>query len=191
MTDENVINAIQRKIESLNLIKTKEEFNNWQNTAVSMLINIYDENDKRVKSIENIKSYEFKYTRGTDLTTEAKSQAKSILQGLIDDISDFGVLKKNKHSENGVSILVNQNNSQIQSTTIQIQLELIIESLNQGLSEVQIQALKEILESNLEPKEKKKSFVNKIKSFGSDVASNILANLLTNPEVYNQLGRML
>ena len=50
--------------------------------------------------------------------------------------------------------------------------------------------LKAILESSDEPEKKTKRFIDKIKSFGSDVASNILANLLTNPKVYEQLGGM-
>ena len=57
--------------------------------------------------------------------------------------------------------------------------------------EKKLNQLKEILESNQEPKEKKKTFVEKMKSFGSDVASNILANLLTKLKVYEQMGGML
>jgi hypothetical protein len=53
-----------------------------------------------------------------------------------------------------------------------------------------LEELKAILSSELDENEKKKNFFDKIKSFGSDVASNILASLMTNPAVYEQLGGM-
>lgn len=55
----------------------------------------------------------------------------------------------------------------------------------------QVKELKAILDGDEEPEKKKKSFFEKIKSFGSDVSSNILANVLTNPDVYTNIGGML
>ena len=46
--------------------------------------------------------------------------------------------------------------------------------------------LKEVLDENKEDAEKaRKGIIEKLKSFGSDVASNIVANILTNPVIWN------
>jgi hypothetical protein len=186
------IQAIEGKIESLALLRETKQFNVWQKETTLTLINIYSENDKRIKSLEAIHSYHDYGFAGLDRFSEAKSEAEALLKSLINDIKDFGIVKSDlKSKSNGINVNLNQHNTQSQTTNVSVNFELIIESLKYGLSGVQIEELKEILESKQEPKEKKKSFIEKIKSFGNDVASNILANLLTNPQVYEQLGGML
>lgn len=192
MEEKKAIQAIQVKHEKLALLSETRQFNIWQRETVLTLINIYAESDKRIKSFEEIQSYQHFGFTGIDRFTEAKQEAEALLKSLITDITDFGIIRSDSKSKSGgINFNVNQHNSQNQSTTVSVNFELIIESLKYGLSGSQIEELKDILESNQEPKEKKKTFVEKMKSFGSDVASNILTNLLTNPEVYNELGRML
>jgi hypothetical protein len=192
MEEKKAIQAIQVKLEKLALLNETKQFNVWQKETVLTLINIYAESDKRIKSFEEIHSYQHFGFAGIDRFPEAKLEADALLNSLITDIIDFGIIRSDSKSKSGgININLNQHNSQNQSTIVSVNFELIIESLKYGLSGAQIEELKEILESNQEPKEKKKTFVEKIKSFGSDVASNILANLLTNPQVYEQLGGML
>ncbi len=189
MEEKKAIDAIQGKLEKLALLSETNQFNVWQKETVLTLINIYAESDKRITSFEEIQSYQHYGITGFDRFPEAKQEAESILKSLITDIRDFGIIRSDsKTKSGGININVNQHNSQNQSTTVSVNFDMILESLKYGLSGAQIEELKEILESNQEPKEKKKTFVEKIKSFGSDVASNILANLLTNPQVYEQLG---
>ncbi len=188
MEEKKAIQAIQVKIEKLALLSETKQFNIWQKETALTLTNIYAESDKRIKSFEEIQSYQHYGFTGIDRFPEAKQEADALLKSLITDIKDFGIIRSDfKSKSGGININLNQHNSQNQSTTVSVNFELIIESLKYGLSGVQIEELKEILESNQEPKEKKKTFVEKIKSFGSDVASNILANLLTNPKVYEQI----
>jgi hypothetical protein len=192
MEEEKTIQAIQDKLKKLALLNETKQFNVWQKETVSTLMNIYAESDTRIKSFEEIQSYQHFGFTGIDRFPDAKQEAEAILKSLITDIKDFGIMRYDSKSiTGGININLNQHNSQNQSTTVSVNFELIIESLKYGLSGAQIEEVKEILESNLEPKEKKITFLEKIKSFGSDVASNILANLLTNPQVYQQLGGML
>lgn len=192
--DNNVATkAIQDKFKKLNTLSTSEQFKTWQKSTTLTLINIFSESDKRVKSFEEIESYHFYAVSGIDRTQKAIFEAKELLENIIKDIQDFGIPQKLNSSENnsGINISVNQNNTQHQSTNISIQLDLLVELLKDELKGGQIKDLKAIIESDENLEIKKKSFIDKIKSFGTDVASNILANLLTNPKVYEQLGGML
>lgn len=192
MEENKAIQAIQVKLEKLASLSETSQFNVWQKETVLTLINIYAESDKRIKSFEEIQSYQHYGFTSIDRFTKAKQEAEAILKSLITDITNFGIIRSGSNSKSGgININVNQHNSQNQSTSVSVNFELVIESLKYGLSGVQIEEIKEILESNQDPKDKKKSFIEKIKSFGSDVASNILANLLTNPGVFEQLRGML
>ena len=49
-----------------------------------------------------------------------------------------------------------------------------------------MQELIELLKSQETKSQKKNKITEKLISFGSDVTSNILANILTNPNIWNQ-----
>jgi hypothetical protein len=186
------ITAIESKLELLSETKDTREFNIWQKGALLTLINIYNEDDKRIKTFESIRSYSDYGFAGLDRFPDAKSEAESLLKSLIADLSCFDLKKaESKDRSRGININVNQHNNQTQTSHINIHLDFLVDILKDELKGSQIKELKTIIESNDSPEEKKKSFIDKIKSFGSDVASNILANILTNPTVYEQLGGML
>ena len=192
ITKEKAIEAINKRLVLINQINSVEEFNNWQGTTSLTLSSIYGENDKRVKRFEKIRAYEFYLVDGFERVPEAKLEAKGILDGLITDLTDFGIPKSKESENKGINVNVNQHNTQTQTqtTNVNINLELFIEAMKDELTGGQVKELKAIIDSNEEPAQKKKSFVEKIKSFGSDVASNILANVLTNPTVYEQVAGM-
>ena len=48
--------------------------------------------------------------------------------------------------------------------------------------------LKQIVEKEGDLEKAKPELIDKIKSFGKDVASNILANIITNPAIWPYLG---
>lgn len=189
---ESAITAINKKIEELTSISNPSDFRIWQKVAISTLLNIYPNNSDLKSKFEGISPTKKTMGGYDDVTANAKKEATSILKSLISDIEDFGLPQLNPVNKNDkVSVIVNQHNSQNQSTSVSINIDFIIEILKGELRSSEIDEVKEILESDIEPKEKKKKFIDKIKSFGSDVASNILANLLTNPQVYEQIGKIL
>lgn len=74
----------------------------------------------------------------------------------------------------------------IQNNQNSVNINLIIENIKNELSASQFEEIKIIKDdNNLDEKSKKEKIIEKLKSFGSDVASNILAGILTNPSLYS------
>ena len=96
------------------------------------------------------------------------------------DIPESIVLKDGSHAP---LVEVNNNLSQYQSQTI----NFIVDIIKDELTGKQLKDLKEILESKAEVEAKKKSIFDKIKSFGSDIAASIVANIVTNPNILDSL----
>lgn len=91
------------------------------------------------------------------------------------------VADKKRISENiGPQVHVHQHQSQQQSQTVQIFLEMIKDELTGK----QAKELKSIVKEELPETEKRIKIIDKLKSFGSDVSANIIANIVTNPAVW-------
>jgi hypothetical protein len=188
MTTEKAIEAIEERLQLILTIGTVADFNKWQQSTKITLNHIYGEKDERVLELTRIEAYRnFGFT-GIERVPDARDEAKSYLGGLIVDIERLGLPIKEAAKKAGINVNVNQNNHQNQTTNVNINLELFIDAIKDELKGGQVKELQAILNSDEEPEKKKKSFVDKLKSFGSDVASNILANVLTNPKVYEQIG---
>jgi len=187
ITPEKAIEAIREKIVEIESIQYYDQFYPWKKATIGTLKRVVPNNKSIIEHLSDIESLG---NYGGDQKESAKRDSKHILESLIKDIERFGLeepLQEIKTKE-VIKVDVNQYNHQNQSTNISIQLDFLVEILKDELKGGQLKELKGILESSDEPEEKTKRFINKIKSFGSDVASNILANLLTNPQVYEQLG---
>ena len=190
ITTEVAIEAIKEKIVSLKSVRDSGQFYTWRKSTIGTLKRVVPNNTTIFNHLnEIVVSSPF----GGDFYDSGKLESESLLESLILDIQRFGFeesVKKNIDADK-IHVSVNQNNSQVQSTNVSINLNLLLDAFKDELRKSEIEELKEILESADEPKTKKKNFFDKIKSFGSDVASNILANILTNPMVYEQIGKML
>lgn len=82
------------------------------------------------------------------------------------------------------SITINNTQNNVQSVVI----NLIIESVRDEITGKELKELKELLkEFETEPQKTKPKLIDKIKSFGTDVLSNMIANILTNPSIYSGL----
>ena len=184
ITPEKAIEALQNRLEALNNVSNAQKFSEWKTRTMQTLAHLYGENHTCYSALNEIYAYNY-----VDRTDNAKSEANELLSGLIEDLRNFGFPKINESTNKGVNVLVNQHNNQ--TTTVSLDLNIFLNIIKGELRNSEIEELKEILEADMEPKEKKKTFMDKIKSFGSDVASNILANLLTNPKVDEQLDGML
>ncbi len=67
-------------------------------------------------------------------------------------------------------------------------ISLIIESVKDEITGKELKELKELLkEFESEPIKTKTKLIDKIKGFGTDVLSNMIANILTNPIIYSGL----
>lgn len=80
------------------------------------------------------------------------------------------------------------NNIQItnnQTVSQQITLNIFLEAIKDELTGKQVKELKEVLKDyKSEPELTKTKIIDKIKGFGDNVLSNIIANILTNPSIY-------
>lgn len=91
-----------------------------------------------------------------------------------------------KDSQGETQPVVTINNTQNQTQSQSVLIEMFVDALHEELSRKQIREVKEIAENtNLTHEEKKSSILNKIKDFGIDTLSNIVANVLTNPAIWN------
>ncbi len=78
-----------------------------------------------------------------------------------------------------INISVSQSQSQSQSITI------FIEAIQDELTGKQKKEIKAIMQEESDPELAKVKIIDKIKSFGLDVTSNIIANIITNPSIWN------
>jgi hypothetical protein len=189
ITTEKAIDSIRKKLEELKIVNNSTNFYPWQLSTISRLEMICP-NNSILKSFKDINSVGWK----SDLTPDAKRKAITLLNGLIEDLMTFGIENINigsKEKDDKLSVNVSQHNHQNQTTNVSFNLNHFVEAIKDELKGGQIKELKAILEGDEEPEQKKKSFFDKIKSFGSDVASNILANVLTNSEVLTKIGGLL
>ena len=83
--------------------------------------------------------------------------------------------------EKGIHINITQSQNQQTNVSINLIIEAFQDELN-GNQRKEIQTI--IDDKELEPEKKKSKIVETLKKFGGDVASNILANILTNPSFF-------
>ena len=81
------------------------------------------------------------------------------------------------------AVTVNVNQSQSQNQTQEI--NIFLESIADEITGKQYKALNSIAQEEPNPEKSKQKIVEKLKSFGGDVLSNIVANIITNPSVWN------
>lgn len=93
--------------------------------------------------------------------------------------ADDLVHRKKDNDKISIQTNVKQEQTQNQTQTVNV-LEA---ALKDSFAPFQLEELKEILKSNQPREDKRKSLMEKLKSFGSDVASGVLANILSNPEI--------
>ncbi|MGH2667389.1 hypothetical protein [Flavobacterium sp.] len=179
-------------------ISSNATLQSWKAKAINIINRIYGENCNQQKQIEDIKFQNYMSISTFDRSGRSSSagggnnskicekQATDLIESFISDIKTFGLPSKEKSVEkkDGINITVNQNQNQTQKQTIK--LNIIIKALQDELSGKQLSELQEIIaEEELEPAKKHNKIVEKLLGFGKDLASNVLANILTNPALYS------
>lgn len=164
------------------------ELEAWKSQANNIIIRVYGQSSKQEESINKIKFRKYvslsmgaDYVSGGHNGKDCQNQARETIQGFIHDLENFGLPELKTDKKSGISISVNQNQSQSQS----VALNIILDSIKDELSGSQVRQIEEIINGNDKPDDKRKKIFDKIKSFGSDVASNVIANLLTNPALFS------
>ena len=148
----------------------------WKNKATNLMVRIYSKESLQINQIAQIKYFTTEGLQGN------KQQAEALIDGLIKEIGRFGVPQASvKEANRGFHI----NITQTQDQKTQISLNLLIVSIQEELTGGQLKEIQTIIdEKEVEPAQKKSKIIDTLKKFGGDVATNIIANILTNPNLY-------
>lgn len=176
---DKIISSL-KEIEAPNF-NSVHDLRSWKSKAINIIIRVYGDNSKQEKSIDEIDFTNYISINGAGGGNNGKHcerEAQEIIRGLISDIGNFGLPDKKETKNSGINISLNQSQNQTVSVNI------IWETIKDELTGKQAKEIQEIVNGDDEPESKKKRIFDKIKSFGSDVASNIIAGILTNPSIY-------
>ncbi|HEY9001924.1 MAG TPA: hypothetical protein VIM89_11270 [Mucilaginibacter sp.] len=118
--------------------------------------------------------------RDKDLEKHVKHLVFMIIENMREELKVFG-LPGNNDLKIDKSITINNQHTLSQNQTLNI--SLLKEVLQDSLTGKQYKELTEIVKEEKDTKKASSKIVEKLKSFGSDVASNIVASLITNPHL--------
>lgn len=155
-----------------------EQYEKWL-AAAKRFLNINFPEDKYVSEFEEISKKR--------LGPKQQQRMLAILEAFSN--LPTVVPQSNKEQNNkGVNITANFNNtnSQSQSQEQTTAINIFQEAIKDDLTGRQLKEIIEIIkESGDDKKKMRNGIIEKLKSFGSDVASNIVANILTNPAIWS------
>ncbi len=117
-------------------------------------------------------------------------EAFAVLPTVILDKRTEQVTAKEGKGKDAINVIttINNSNSQSQSQEQLLAVELFIEAIKDDLTGRQIKELKSVVaEADNDLQKARPSIIAKLKEFGADVASNIVANILTNPTIWGGL----
>ena len=163
----------QRSITSLKRLLSEvdhhENLNIWIDNAESILRRIYP---NRTFDLSSKLSFFFS---GDSRPTHEK-ELKQLIGGYIKELEELGH-PQIQNKAIGQQININQT----------LNLNIVIEALKEELSGKQVTELKESYNKGKTPEEKRSNVAEKLKKFGADLTSNILANIITNPSIFTGL----
>lgn len=162
-----------------------EAYYNWLATT-KRYIGIHYPNDKDIAEFEKVSNIDICPDQQRMLL--AILEAFAVLPTIIPDKK--AIQEKNGKKKDGINVTttINNVNSQSQSQEQSLAVELFIEAIKDDLTGRQIKELKSVVEGAANDLQKARpGILAKFKEFGTDVASNIVANLLTNPMIWGGL----
>lgn len=185
------INKFIEFLESLKQqkIDDKYELDVWKANATNLITRIYGSDSKQEEQIKNVKYTSFGgisvqgyHSPSSNNISSCQKQCNQLIDGIINDLNLFGLPepKELKDNSKGINIAINQN----QSVKQKVSLNIILDAVHNELTGKQLKELQSIIENDDQPENKKKKVIEKLKSFGTDIATNIIAGILTNPTIY-------
>lgn len=162
-----------------------ELYQKWLATT-KRFISIKYLNDKDVNEFDSISKEELGPEQQKRLL--AILEAFAILPTIIPD-NKVGLEKNGKKKDAiNVTTTINNTNSQSQHQEQLLAIDLFIDAIKDDLTGRQIKELKAVVEEvDNDLQKARPGIIAKLKEFGTDVASNIVANILTNPMIWTGL----
>lgn len=162
-----------------------EVYHKWLATA-KRYIGINYPNDKDVAEFERVSNIDICPDQQRMLL--AILEAFAVLPTIIPDSKTS--LEKNGKKKDAINVTttINNTNSQSQNQELSLAIDLFIDAIKDDLTGRQIKELKAVVEEADDDLQKARpGIIDKLKGFGADVASNIVANILTNPMIWGGL----
>ncbi|WP_461490535.1 hypothetical protein [Pontibacter sp. HJ8] len=178
---EKYLKALNKLLAETDMISGQSTLEGWKSTAENIVAMIYGNNSA---SVEHIKKLEFRpsYNGGSNALIR-KHQAKIIIEGFIYQLIEFGLPERENKKPDSERIHISLTQNQHQEANINI--DIILSAIKDELTGKQQKEVQEIIDLEAPVEEKKSRIIDKLKSFGSDVASNIVASILTNPQIFS------
>lgn len=140
-------------------------------------------NDKDLKEFEKISKQ--RLSKKQQLQLLAILEAYNSIPSIIPETDEANTSNTDNQA---MLININNTNSQSQNQEQSLTIGIFLEAIKDDLTGRQVKELKQIVVDNDNDLEKAKpSIIEKLKSFGSNVAASIVANLITNPSIWNCL----
>ena len=165
---EKEIELLQKQIDKLNLKGFDLEA--WKKYTIVIIARIFGDHSEKIRQIEKVtydySSWALRDTTGSSEYLETcRKLGKEILEASIDELKTFGVPKKDSEENEFFNI--------------------ILSSLKDELKGSQMKEIRNLLES----KEDKSKIIEKLKSYGTEVAPSVLASILCDPLFIKELRK--
>ena len=153
--------------EPTSYIENGDDFLAWIEKAKRFIASQYP-NDRAINDFEKCAS---------EFSSRSIQSMVAILRSLKDIPTPCPVKSDEK---TGVVVSVSQTQTQQQN------ISFVLDSIKDALTGSQFKEIEEIAKEETDSKKAKTKILEKLKGFGSDVLSNIVANLITNPNIWSQ-----
>ena len=150
------------------------EFDTWKTHAIIIFESIFGKDNQKIKQIESIKNdYSSWSLRDTSGSISNLEKASEIILASIEELEVLG-----KHKASG---------AEKKDDTGNIEITKIVKQFEDELKVSQIKELKLILSSQDNADDKRSRLIGKLKEFGVDTAPSILAGILLESKISNDL----
>lgn len=163
---------------------------------------VYEDNSHYIKWLKRTKRFldtqfpgdkdvdNFERISKEEVCPEQQEELLAILEAFLEYPDIVGKEKPNRSNRNiNINTNISNTNTQSQQQSQQQTIEILVKALEDQLSISQLKELRQVVDEEKGDLEKAKpKLIDKIKSFGENVASNILANIITNPAIWSCLG---
>ena len=161
-----------------------ESYQKWLATT-KRFIAIKYLNDKFVNEFESISKEKLNPEQQKKLL--AILEAFAVLPTVIPDNCTTQIADKKGEGKDAINVVttINNTNSQSQSQEQSLAVQLFIEAIKDDLTGRQIKELKAVVEgADNDLQKARPKILNKLKDFGIDVVSNIVTNIISNPDIW-------
>jgi hypothetical protein len=166
MKTNEAVNSLQRLLQDL---EQAVSLRIWITNAESILKRIYPDREFDINS-------KLTFYYDGDSTKYNKLELSQLLTGYIKELEELG---NPKNQEKNINQQINISQS--------VNINFIIDSLKEELNGKEIRELKEAYSSGTTQEEKRNKVIIKLKEFGSDLVTNVLASIVTNPTIISGL----